>query len=154
MAKYYRYIVCLVFPNQAIHRRGQKTHHTHSHHKSASDNNRRSDKPPGRINNPNRNAKFTSYFLRGEFGVFCHAYKSIAQAVRKYGRTLRVGCRDPPSSDFSLVATMFYYAGEQYILPFRAIFDEKHLPWLKEAAALQMEAKIDDIRFSQTEMEG
>ena len=53
----------------------------------------------------------------------------------------------------SAVATMFYYAGEQHILPFRAIFDEKHLPWLKEAAALQMEAKIDDILFSQTEME-
>ena len=112
MAKYYRYIVCLVFPNQAIHRRGQKTHHTHSHHKSASDNNRRSDKPPGRINNPNRNAKFTSYFLRGEFGVFCHAYKSIAQAVRKYGRTLRVGCRDPPSSDFSLTRKITLTGGK------------------------------------------
>ena len=70
--------------------------------------------------------------------LFCEKYKTS-------GRWVCSG---------SAVATMFYYAGEQYILPFRAIFDEKHLPWLKEAAALQIEAKIDDIRFSQTEMEG
>ena len=48
---------------------------------------------------------------------------------------------------------MFYYEGEQYLLPFQAIFNSKSLPWLKEAAAMQMEAKIEDIRFSQTEME-
>ena len=75
--------------------------------------------------------------IQGE-QLFCEKYKTSGRWV----------CGD------SVVATMFYYAGEQYILPFRAIFDEKHLPWLKEAAALQMEAKINDIRFSQTEMEG
>ena len=53
----------------------------------------------------------------------------------------------------SAVATMFYYEGEQYLLPFQAVFNSKSLPWLKEAAAMQMEAKIEDIRFSQTEME-
>ena len=53
----------------------------------------------------------------------------------------------------SAVATMFYYRGEQHRLPFNAIFDSKSLPWLKEAAAMQMEAKIENIRFSQTEME-
>ena len=53
----------------------------------------------------------------------------------------------------SAVATMFYYEGEQYMLPFSAVFDDKKLPWLKEAAAMQMEAKIKDIQFSQTDME-
>ncbi len=69
---------------------------------------------------------------------YCEKYKTAGRWV----------CSD------SAVATMFYYGGEQYILPFRAIFEEKHLPWLKEAASMQMEAKIEDIRFSQTEMEG
>ena len=53
----------------------------------------------------------------------------------------------------SAVATMFYYRGEQHLLPFNAIFDSKSLPWQKEAATMQMEAKIEDIQFSQTDME-
>lgn len=66
---------------------------------------------------------------------------------KKYKTAGRWICSD------SAVATMFYYEGEQYLLPFNAIFDPKKLFWLKEAAAMQMEAKIEDIRFSQTEME-
>jgi len=68
---------------------------------------------------------------------YCEKYKTAGRWV----------CSD------SAVATMFYYGGEQYLLPFRAIFEEKNLPWLKEAASMQMEAKIEDIRFSQTGME-
>ncbi len=43
------------------------------------------------------------------------------------------------------VAILFYYSGKQYILPFKAIFTSVMLPCLMEAAALQMEAKIDDL---------
>ena len=68
---------------------------------------------------------------------YCEKYKTAGRWV----------CSD------TTVATLFYYGGEQYLLPFSAVFDEKNLPWLKEAAAMQMEAKIEDIRFSQTEME-
>ena len=68
---------------------------------------------------------------------YCEKYKTAGRWV----------CSD------SAVATMFYYGGEQYLMPFHAVFDSKNLPWLKEAAAMQMEAKIEDIRFSQTEME-
>lgn len=45
------------------------------------------------------------------------------------------------------VATMFYYDGKQYILPFRAVFTPVMLPCLMEAATLQIEAKIEDIHF-------
>ena len=45
------------------------------------------------------------------------------------------------------VATMFYYNGERYVLPFRAVFTPVMLPCLIEAAKLQMEAKIEDICF-------
>ena len=45
------------------------------------------------------------------------------------------------------VATMFYYDGKQYVLPFRAVFTPVMLPCLRDAASLQMEAKIEDIRF-------
>ena len=68
---------------------------------------------------------------------YCEKYKTAGRWV----------CSD------SAVATMFYYGGEQYLLPFNAIFDVKSLPWLKEAATMQMEAKIEDVQFSQTEME-
>ena len=61
MAQNYRYIVCLVLPNQTTHRRGYRTHHTHNHHKCASEHHRGSDKPPGKLN-PNRNAKFAPFF--------------------------------------------------------------------------------------------
>ena len=68
---------------------------------------------------------------------YCEKYKTAGRWV----------CSD------SAVATMFYYGGEQYLLPFQAVFNAKSLSWLKEAATMQMEAKIEDIRFSQTEME-
>lgn len=51
------------------------------------------------------------------------------------------------------VAILFYYKGCPYLIPFEASFQEKHIPWLKEAAILQMEAKIEDILFSREETE-
>lgn len=45
------------------------------------------------------------------------------------------------------VATMFYYDGKQYLLPFDAVFTPRMLPCLSEAAALQIEEAIDDILF-------
>ena len=42
---------------------------------------------------------------------------------------------------------LFYYDGIQYALPFKAVFPPVMLPCLKEAAVLQMEAKIEDILF-------
>ena len=42
------------------------------------------------------------------------------------------------------LATMFYYNAEQYMLPFQAVFTPTMLPCLKEAAVLQIEAKIEE----------
>ena len=102
---------CLVLPKQTTHRRGCRTHHTHNHHKCASEHHRGSDKPPGKLN-PNRNAKFAPFFSRGEFGVFCHAYNIISESACEYARTLSVGCRDPPSSDFSLTRKITMTGGK------------------------------------------
>lgn len=46
------------------------------------------------------------------------------------------------------VATLFYYNGEQYIMPFKAVFTPTMLPCLIEAAVLQIEAKIEELIFS------
>ena len=44
------------------------------------------------------------------------------------------------------IATVFYYDGKQYCLPFRAIFKPDMLYWLKESAILQMEdAIVEDM---------
>lgn len=43
------------------------------------------------------------------------------------------------------VATMFYFGGKQYIVPFKAVFTSAMLPCLVQAAALQIEEKIDKI---------
>ena len=45
------------------------------------------------------------------------------------------------------ISTMFYYNGEQYTVPFKAVFTPVMLPCLIEAALLQMEAKIEEIIF-------
>ena len=45
------------------------------------------------------------------------------------------------------IATVFYYNGQQYILPFHAVFTPILLPCLREAAILQMEEKIENIMF-------
>ena len=43
------------------------------------------------------------------------------------------------------ICTFFYYEGLPYYLPFRALFTDSVLPCLREAAALQIEDKIDAL---------
>ena len=45
------------------------------------------------------------------------------------------------------VSTLFYYNGEQYAIPFKAVFTPAMVPCLMEAAVLQIEAKIESILF-------
>ena len=45
------------------------------------------------------------------------------------------------------VSTMFYYNGQQFIVPFRAVFTPVMLPCLAASAVLQMEEIIDNILF-------
>ena len=51
------------------------------------------------------------------------------------------------------VSTLFYYNGEQYAIPFKAVFTPVILPCLMEAAVLQMEAKIESILFQENGFE-
>ena len=51
------------------------------------------------------------------------------------------------------VSTLFYYNGEQYVIPFKAVFTPVMLPCLMEAAVLQMEAKIESILFQENGFE-
>ena len=57
----------------------------------------------------------------------------------KYHTAGRWICQD------GMLSTFFYYEGIPYYLPFRAYFTPKMLFCLREAAALQIESKIDDI---------
>lgn len=43
------------------------------------------------------------------------------------------------------ISTLFYYEGQRYTIPFSAIFTNLMLPFLKDAAVLQMEAKIEEL---------
>ena len=51
------------------------------------------------------------------------------------------------------VSTLFYYNGEQYAIPFKAVFTPAMLPCLMEAAVLQIEAKIESILFQENDFE-
>ena len=51
------------------------------------------------------------------------------------------------------VATMFYFRGKQYLLPFDAVFTPVMLPCLMESAALQIEEEIDGILFRESGFE-
>ena len=51
------------------------------------------------------------------------------------------------------IVTMFYFGGKQYSLPFNAVFTPKMLPCLADAAALQIEEKIDEILFHESGFE-
>lgn len=53
----------------------------------------------------------------------------------------------------STVSILFYYEGERYTIPFKAIFDRENLSWLKEAAVMCMDSKIRELLFSRLEME-
>lgn len=51
------------------------------------------------------------------------------------------------------IATLFYYEGQRYTVPFAAVFTPIMLPFLKDAAVLQMEAKIEDLIFEKNGFE-
>lgn len=51
------------------------------------------------------------------------------------------------------IATMFYYGGKQYCLPFKAVFKPELLYWLMESAKLQMEDTIESIAFDSEDWE-
>lgn len=62
---------------------------------------------------------------------YCAAYKTAGRWIC---------CRNT-------ISILFYYRGEQITIPFHAIFTEKMLPWLKEAAVLKMEIKLDELTW-------
>ena len=70
---------------------------------------------------------------------------NVIQSQRFYSDKHHIAGRWVCSNDH--IATLFYYNGEQYVLPFKAVFTPVMLPCLIEAAILQMEAKIDDLIF-------
>lgn len=45
------------------------------------------------------------------------------------------------------VCILLYYHGKPVTIPFSAIFTDESLPWLREAAAMQMEAKLDELSW-------
>ncbi len=94
MANKHPYIIHLAHIRWTIHRGGHRTNHTHWQHCEAPKKGEGSDKPPGKLN-PNRNAKFTFCFSRGEFGVFRHGLFPFAR-----DHISGVGCRSPPNQSF------------------------------------------------------
>ena len=51
------------------------------------------------------------------------------------------------------IATLFYYGGKQYCLPFKAVFKPELLHWLKESAILQMEDAIEEYLLAESGFE-
>lgn len=51
----------------------------------------------------------------------------------------------------STVDIMFFYDGEQYCIPFKAIFDKNNVEWLMEAAIMMIESEIESFCFSALE---
>ena len=70
---------------------------------------------------------------------------SAIQGQRFYCEKYQTAGRWVCSND--RISTLFYYNGEQYAVPFKAVFTPAMLPCLIEAAVLQMEAKIEDVIF-------
>ncbi len=70
---------------------------------------------------------------------------STIQGQRFYCEKYRTAGRWICSND--RVATLFYYNGEQFTVPFQAVFTPAMLPCLMEAAVLQMEATIEETIF-------
>lgn len=70
----------------------------------------------------------------------------VIQGQRFYSEKYQTAVRWVCSNNS--VATLFYYNGEQYMMPFKAVFTPTMLPCLIEAAILQIEAKIEELIFS------
>lgn len=64
---------------------------------------------------------------------------------KKYNVTGRWICQN------SNVVINFCYSGEQYRIPFKAIFTITNIEWLMEAAVMMMESEIETIYFSALE---
>lgn len=75
----------------------------------------------------------------------------VIQAQRFYCEKYHTAGRWICSNDS--IATLFYYNGAQYVMPFKAVFTPVMLPCLKEAAVLQMEAMIEELIFSENGFE-
>ena len=75
---------------------------------------------------------------------FIHGQRFYCEKYQTAGRWI---CSD------NRVSTLFYYNGEQYALPFKAVFTPVMLSCLREAAALQIEAKIESILFQENGFE-
>lgn len=61
---------------------------------------------------------------------------------KKYNVTGRWICQN------SNVVINFCYSGEQYYLPFNAIFTITNIEWLIEAAVMMMESEVESIKFA------
>lgn len=79
--------------------------------------------------------------------VDIHTIQSQRFYCEKYRTAGRWICND------GKIATMFYYAGKQYCLPFKAVFKPDLLHWLMESAKLQMEDTIESIAFDTEDWE-
>lgn len=45
------------------------------------------------------------------------------------------------------ISILFYFRGEPITIPFRAILNESNLMWMKEAAILMMESKLEELTW-------
>lgn len=72
---------------------------------------------------------------------------SLIQGQRFYSEKYQTAGRWICSNNS--IVTLFYYNGEQYRMPFKAVFTPTMLPCLIEAAVLQIEAKIEELIFSE-----
>lgn len=79
--------------------------------------------------------------------VDIHTIQSQRFYCEKYRTAGRWICSD------GKIATMFYYGGKQYCLPFKAVFKPELLHWLMESAKLQMEDTIESIAFDSEDWE-
>ena len=79
--------------------------------------------------------------------VDIHTIQSQRFYCEKYRTAGRWICKE------NKIATMFYYEGKQYCLPFKAVFKPELLHWLMESAKLQMEDTIESIAFDTEDWE-
>lgn len=72
------------------------------------------------------------------------AQRFYCEKYDTYGRWI---CND------NQIATLFYYDGQKYTIPFSAIFTPVMLPFLRDGAVLQMEAQIEKLLFTKNGLE-
>lgn len=72
------------------------------------------------------------------------AQRFYCEKYDTYGRWI---CND------NQIATLFYYDGQKYTIPFSAVFTPVMLPFLRDGAVLQMEAQIEKLLFTKNGFE-